>query len=460
VTAIRRSASAGARRGRKKADDTTNPGLALPEQTSSPESRLVDTATVPSTRRRKSIDDIFGAMGSRFISLDTQVTKYCPSGLWLIDWLLTEGRGLPMGGMVHLYSDEGAGKSHLLYKWLANAGQCCHGATLFDQEGALLGEDGRRYLTRLGVPESVRVGQALDQNVVFQFIADVCKYMIETGRTSEGYLIGVDSVASLCPALFDAKSGAQSVQFGDAEVATQARAFSTALKYLAVLTRVAGVTVVYVNQLRSVVNRGGMPQFGGKTEEPSGGKALRYYAHVNLKLSAGKTIYRKTADAADKKAYEKAESAPLGRFVSFYTEKNKFSSPFRRVVIPNMFGFGFDDVYGMVRFAETNKVLPVSNGRLQWNGKSFYVKELWARLSNPGNVAELEELKRTCGTYLSGLGMVDSSGNPLLESAVQAAQELAEQEAPETLDGTAGLGFSLPKVDGLDELVAEAEELE
>ncbi len=90
----------------------------------------------------------------------------------------------------------------------------------------------------------------------------------------------------------------------------------------------SGSILVGISQTREDI---GSP-FGGKTY--SGGKALRYYAHVQLWTSVLKTLKRTVL----------GKERTYGSLIKVAVRKNRFSGWHGDVVVPFLYKFGFDDI--------------------------------------------------------------------------------------------------------------------
>lgn len=220
----------------------------------------------------KLISDINKKHGSRsLIRLDEEThlgkAEILPTGVLTLDVAL--GGGMPKGRIVEIFGNEGAGKSLVSYITIASAQKNDLYCALVDAEhtyskefGAKLGVDNNKlYFNQPDYGE-----QALD--IVEQVV-----------QSSSFGIIVVDSVAALLP-----KAELEG-EIGDQTIGLQARMMSQALRKLCALISKTNTIVVFINQVRDTIGKFG---YGDTTTTP-GGRALKFYSSVRIKVSKGIT---------------------------------------------------------------------------------------------------------------------------------------------------------------------------
>ncbi len=139
-------------------------------------------------------------------------------------------------------------------------------------------------------------------------------------------LIVVDSVAALVP-----KSEIEG-DIGDSHVGLQARLMSQALRKLTSNINRTNTVVIFINQLREKVG----VMFGSPETTP-GGRALKFYSSVRLRVSGGKQ--------------SKEGQEVVGKETKIKVAKNKVAPPFKVVQTLMSFGHGIEPVADMVNLA-------------------------------------------------------------------------------------------------------------
>jgi recombination protein RecA len=147
----------------------------------------------------------------------------------------------------------------------------------------------------------------------------------------------VDSIAALIPKTVLERGFDDSVQPG-----TQARMMSQALQKLTPLFSKTESIIIFINQLR---NKIGTMSFGDPSVTP-GGKALKYYASVRIKVQNAQQILSK--------------EEKIGHTALIKVEKNKVAIPFKDARIKIFYGTGFSATSDILNLAIANKIVSKS----------------------------------------------------------------------------------------------------
>jgi recombination protein RecA len=172
-------------------------------------------------------------------------------------------------------------------------------------------------------------------------------------REVKPQLIVVDSVSAMLPR--EMMEGAIDEAGG---IGLQARLMSASLAYITKYLKDSNTCLLFINQLRSMIKKSKYDQ--GPDEETSGGRALRYYASVRMKLKKGAVEKLKvTSRLTGKEGKE-----PINVTVNATVVKNKIDKPWMSAPIYIRFGEGFDNILSIVE-------LGINTGIIKRNGALY-----------------------------------------------------------------------------------------
>jgi len=240
-----------------------------------------------------------------------------------LDWVFACG-GMPRGRIIELYGKESSGKSTMAMFIVAQVQKQGGKALWVDAEFSF----SDKYAKNLGVDTDALVisypeygEQALE--IVRKVVA-----------TNEIDIVVIDSVASLTP---------KKELEGDIEkqdMALQARMMSKALRVITSSVAQTKTAVIMINQTREKIG-----VFWGNPETTPGGKALKFYSSVRMKVnpvSKGQILKDKNV---------------IGNRLLIKATKNKVGMPFREGEIDLYFNTGIDLVSDLFDMAVKYEVI-------------------------------------------------------------------------------------------------------
>lgn len=315
---------------------------------------------------RTAIDQIEKSFGKGSImklgdNIGERSIPVIPTGSIALDIALGVG-GVPRGRIVEIFGPESSGKTTLVQHIIAETQRLSGTAALIDAENAF----DPSYAEKTGVD--------VDDLLVSQ--PDTGEQGLEIAetliRSNAVDLVAIDSVAALVP------RAEIEGDIGDSHVAMQARLMSQALRRLSGAISRSKCTVIFTNQLRSMIG-----VMFGNPETTAGGKALKYYASVRIDIRRTQTIKR--------------GEESTGIRVRAKVVKNKVAPPFRTAEFDILFNEGISKESNLIDVAVDLGIINKSGAWYEYNKEKIgqgkeatreYLKE------NPKITAEIDKSVR------------------------------------------------------------------
>ena len=228
---------------------------------------------------------------------DKKVKEWLKSGILAFDWLVSKGKGFPLGRIVEVCGDYSAGKSMFAYKLLGRAQKKGFLAVLFDVEVAY----DRDFGQRCGIDNSkLLVFSELSVERGWELMLELME------KAGVPVVFVWDSVAAT-PTEKELEDGM------DTRDLTKAQVVGKGFRLIVQELDKSGSMLVLLNQLRERI---GDP-FGG--EFAPGGRAIDYHVAVKLELK--------------RKGHIVEDKVVKGFKVRATVTKNRVDIPFREITV-------------------------------------------------------------------------------------------------------------------------------
>jgi len=331
---------------------------------------------------------------------------FIPTGSWVTNFLIGDGSntnqpgGFPRGHVVEVFGDESSGKTTLALSACKQAQELGGIPVFVDFERTFH----KQYAINMGIDLSPDKFVLMEPKH-FEHGARMMKDALMMNPT----IIVVDSVSAMIPKSFLEGQIDESGRIG-----LQAQLMSGYLAHITKYLQSSGTCLLFTNQLRSVIKLSKYD--GGPDEETSGGRALKFYTSLRIKLKKGQVERVSGMNIVT----GKKEKDPVSVIVKVTVIKNKIDRPFRSVPVYIRFGKGFDNIMSLIEFG-------INTGIIKQKGP-FYKFELGGEtLFNAQGREQARDMLEKDEKALTGLQ------NELKRSMVedkQAMEEYTEEEEP------------------------------
>jgi recombination protein RecA len=315
------------------------------------------------------------ATGQKSLGVNNGTWPYIPSGALTVDNLiggtpLADGSGLvcpgfPMGRIVEIFGAESSGKTTLALSAIVQIQKSGGTAMFLDFENALH----HGYAKAVGVdfdPDKLiyYAPSTFEEGLKMIYIA------IKNGVN----LIVVDSVAAMVP-----MSELERPFDKAATIGALARVMSANLPKMTQWlkgdskdpkeSRVPRTSVIFINQVRALIQTGG---HGPGDDNTAGGKAVKFYCSVRLKLTRIRSDF---VERADPVTFRKKKFS-YGNVVQVKAVKNKMDGKQGHTgEIFIRYGSGVDEYLSVIEGAIPRKIVNKKGSSYEYGGETFRGKD-------------------------------------------------------------------------------------
>lgn len=284
---------------------------------------------------------------------------FVPTGSWVINTLIGDGTGtykpggLPRGHMVEIFGDESCGKTTLGISSCIQAQQLGFVPVWLDYERTFHAD----YARKLGLDCSPSKFIYMEPDHFEHGIR-----LIYQALAMKPAIIVVDSVSAMIPKQFLEGQVDEGQRIG-----LQAQLMSMFCNFITKYLGSANTCLMFCNQLRSMIKGQYDP---GPKEETSGGKALKYYSSVRIKMRKSK-VENVTVKS---RITGKSEKEPINVMVKVSIVKNKIDKPYFSGPLYIRFGEGFDNITSIIELATNTNVIKKAGAfyKFDVNGESIF----------------------------------------------------------------------------------------
>lgn len=269
-----------------------------------------------STSKVESIDDIFSKMND--LNNEDMLVRngvdaindgliYKTSGVYALDWIVSNGRGLPKGKMIEIFGPENCGKTALtsciFSKW--------------QKDGKVVMLD---YEHRYNIEYAISHGVNKDKLIFIQPRSGEKGLELVERRIVKATGVEVVAIDSI-PAIVTKQE--MKGDYGDANIGAQAKLVTQFVRQLSGRLRRDSPLIILVNQLRDAVG----DMF--KNEKTPGGRAMKFFVSLRINMR--------------KKTKIKDGNEVIGHNIKISIEKSSIGPAHKEIEVPFYYSTGFDN---------------------------------------------------------------------------------------------------------------------
>ncbi|TAL70450.1 MAG: recombinase RecA [Bacteroidetes bacterium] len=262
-----------------------------------------------------------------------------PTGCFSFDAAIGIG-GVPRGRITEIFGPESSGKTTVCLHVIAEAQKQGGIAAFIDTEHAL----DVNYAKRVGIDLN---NLLLSQPEFGEQALEIVDTLVRSGAID---VIVIDSVAALTPRV------EIEGDMGDAQMGSQARLMSQAMRKLNAAIGKSNTCVMFTNQLRSKIG-----VVYGNPETTTGGNALKFYASVRIDIRRKEII--------------KEGQEIIGNRVKVKIVKNKIAPPFKEVEFDILYNEGISKIGDMIDTATEYGIISKSGSWYTFKGERMQGRE-------------------------------------------------------------------------------------
>ena len=277
-------------------------------------------ASVVASIRKKYGAEIAGTLSAGGRS---KVSEVISSGVDVLDRYVLGCGGWPITRISEVYSEEGGGKTSLLYAALASVQREGGVGVLVETEQGL--NEDRAAEFGVNVNDLILLEPPTIEKCT-GMIADTIEGLSKAGVP---VLVGWDSLAATeSDQEYAAGAG------NDDRMGVRGKAMGRAMRALAPIVSKSRAHLMIINQTREKMGI----VFGDKSTTP-GGKAVKFAASHRVQLLGGKAV--------------KVGTEHIGKIVTIMGTKNRFAPPYRKARVRLLYSGAWDNDWSTMEFAKT-----------------------------------------------------------------------------------------------------------
>lgn len=299
--------------------------------------------------------------------------EFIPSGSWVMNKIIGDGTmtskpgGYPRGHITEIFGDESSGKTTFALSAIRQAQEMGMLGILLDFEQTFH----QAYATKLGVSLDKKKFMVTQPSTFEQGARQIRDMLL-----MKPGIIVVDSVSAMTPRDFLEGAVDEAGRIG-----LQAQLMSAFMGYITKFLKDSNSCLLFTNQLRSIIKKN--PQMDhGPDEETSGGRAMRFYSSVRIKLK--KSTVEKINVTSN--ITGKADKEPIHVTIRATVVKNKIDKPYYSAPIYIRFGEGVDNISSVLDLAINTNVIKRSGAFYSFSQDDKQVvkvagkEKMWQRL--------------------------------------------------------------------------------